>query len=301
MEAVTVVVLAAAAAGGWLLVTSMPGLRGSGLRARVQPFLNGLGGKPSRLLVRPSKVRSRWIATQLARWGLVGSERLCRRLDGAGRDADEVAYRVEQGIWAGVACCSVLFVGVAGLVLGSAGPSLTLLVAVAIAGAGGALGRDRYLSYEIQRRQEALREQLPTAIDHMTLALLAGGSIPTAFALIAKEAPPVVAAEFARVDAEIRGGATVVEALESFRARISDPAVARFVDALCAAVERGASVAETLRVQADDVREARRRYLLELGGRREILMLIPVVFFIMPVVVLFALYPGLVSLDLLVP
>lgn len=301
MAAVTLLVLAAAAAGCWLLVTSVPGLRGSGLRARVQPFLHGLGGRPSRLLVKPSKVRSRWVAIWLARWGLVGSERLCRRLDAAGREADEIAYRVEQGIWAGVACCSILLVSVAGLLFGAAGPSLSLVVAAVIAGAGGALGRDRYLSHEVERRQEALREQLPTAIDHMTLALLAGGSIPTAFALIAKEAPPVVAAEFARVDADIRGGGTVIDALESFRARISDPAVTRFVDALCSAVERGASVSETLRAQADDVRDARRRYLLELGGRREILMLIPVVFFIMPVVVLFALYPGLVSLDLLVP
>jgi len=56
-----------------------------------------------------------------------------------------------------------------------------------------------------------------------------------------------------------------------------------------------------LRAQADDGREARRRLLLEMGGRREVLMLVPVVFLIMPVVVLFALLPGLVSLELLVP
>ncbi len=41
--------------------------------------------------------------------------------------------------------------------------------------------------------------------------------------------------------------------------------------------------------------------LLEMGGRREVLMLVPVVFLIMPVVVVFALLPGLVSLELLVP
>lgn len=33
----------------------------------------------------------------------------------------------------------------------------------------------------------------------------------------------------------------------------------------------------------------------------ELFMLVPIVFLVMPVVVLFALYPGLVSLDLLVP
>jgi tight adherence protein C len=56
-----------------------------------------------------------------------------------------------------------------------------------------------------------------------------------------------------------------------------------------------------LRAQADDVRESRRRELIELGGKREVLMLVPVVFLIMPVVVMYALLPGLVSLNLIVP
>jgi len=37
---------------------------------------------------------------------------------------------------------------------------------------------------------------------------------------------------------------------------------------------------------------------MEDGGRREIAMLFPVVFLILPVTVLFALYPGLISLGI---
>jgi tight adherence protein C len=37
--------------------------------------------------------------------------------------------------------------------------------------------------------------------------------------------------------------------------------------------------------------------LIEAGGRREVLMLVPVVFLELPVVILFALYPGLFSLS----
>jgi tight adherence protein C len=77
--------------------------------------------------------------------------------------------------------------------------------------------------------------------------------------------------------------------------------MARFVDAVCTGIERGAPLSDVLRAQADDARDARRRQLLELGGQKEVWMLVPVVFLIMPVVVLFALYPGLVSLNLLVP
>ena len=61
------------------------------------------------------------------------------------------------------------------------------------------------------------------------------------------------------------------------------------------AVERGTPLADVLRAQAVDVREAGKRALLEAGGRKEIAMMVPVVFLVLPVTVLFALFPGLLS------
>ena len=57
-----------------------------------------------------------------------------------------------------------------------------------------------------------------------------------------------------------------------------------------------ADLAEVLRAQAADVREAGKRRLLEAGGRKEIAMMVPVVFLVLPVTVLFALFPGLISI-----
>ncbi len=51
-----------------------------------------------------------------------------------------------------------------------------------------------------------------------------------------------------------------------------------------------------LRAQARDVREAGRRALLEAGGRKEILMMVPVVFLVLPVTVVFAVFPSLATL-----
>lgn len=53
-----------------------------------------------------------------------------------------------------------------------------------------------------------------------------------------------------------------------------------------------------LRAQAVDARDAGRRQLLEAGGRKEIAMMVPVVFLILPVTVVFAFYPGIVGLSL---
>ena len=50
-----------------------------------------------------------------------------------------------------------------------------------------------------------------------------------------------------------------------------------------------------------DAREAGRRALIESGARREVLMMVPVVFLILPVTVLFAFWPGVVGLHLVTP
>jgi len=71
------------------------------------------------------------------------------------------------------------------------------------------------------------------------------------------------------------------------------------VDALVVALERGTPLADVLRSQADDIRGARRRTLLELAGRKDVLMLVPVVFLILPTVVLIALFPAAQALRLL--
>ena len=60
--------------------------------------------------------------------------------------------------------------------------------------------------------------------------------------------------------------------------RTSLPQLARFVDAVAIAVERGTPLAEVLRAQAVDVREAGKRALIEAGGRKEIAMMVPATF-----------------------
>ena len=62
---------------------------------------------------------------------------------------------------------------------------------------------------------------------------------------------------------------------------------------LVVAVERGTPLAEVLRAQAQDVREEGRRLIMEAGGKKEIVMMVPVVFGVLPVTILFAMFPGL--------
>jgi tight adherence protein C len=79
------------------------------------------------------------------------------------------------------------------------------------------------------------------------------------------------------------------------------PLVARFAQGIAVAVERGTPLADVLHAQAADVREAGRRELIEVAARREVAMMVPVVFLVLPVTVLFAFWPGVVGLSLTAP
>lgn len=290
------------AIGLLMFLSGMPWMRSGQLTQRVVPYLSGLDGKPSNLLARPTSspkaALGRWLEHQLqGRWG---ESRLEELLAGAGMDVSPQGFRVEQLTW-GVAAMVLVWLLAAAGHLSSLRVNAAVLPALSlVALATGFLGREWLLGRRASARREALVEELPVAIDCVTLAIMAGESVPAAFERTGRILGDGLGSELRRVVADIRAGASAVEALEALALRVPVTGITRFVDALCTGIEKGAPLADVLRAQAEDGREARRRSLLEMGGRKEVLMLIPVVFLIMPVVVVFSLFPGLVSLNLFV-
>ena len=80
---------------------------------------------------------------------------------------------------------------------------------------------------------------------------------------------------------------------KEFAERTRVPALSRFVEGIAVAIEHGTPLADVLRAQAQDVRDNAKRELMETAGKKEIAMLAPVVFFILPLTVIFAVFPGL--------
>ncbi len=93
-----------------------------------------------------------------------------------------------------------------------------------------------------------------------------------------------------------RGGAPLTEALADRARIVGDASFQRFVDAVAAAQERGIPLADSLRSLAFDLREQDKRDLIELAGRKQVSMLVPVITLILPVAILFAFYPGVVAI-----
>lgn len=287
MSAVGALLGALAAVGVWLAVGGSPPARRVTLDQRLAPYLPPRPDAGPTPAVRAARAVDRVVG---------GRSSVRRRLGALGDPRTVEDVRVEQVVWgaAGVGAGAVL----AALLAAATGRLSVLAVAVLAAGGGltGVLGRDHALSRQVRRRREAVLAELPTVAELLALAVTAGEGPAGALDRVCRLVRGELARDLADVLGRVRAGEPLERALGGLRDRTGVPALARFVDGIVVALDRGTPLADVLRAQAADVRAAGRRALLESGGRREIAMLLPVVFGILPVTVVFALFPGLVSI-----
>jgi tight adherence protein C len=165
----------------------------------------------------------------------------------------------------------------------------------------GVLARDNHLSSQAKQRERRILAEFPTVAELLALAVAAGESPVAALDRVVRRSGGALSADLARVLADVRTGEPVGVAFDRMAARTGLPLVSRFAQGIAVAVERGTPLADVLHAQAADVREAGRRELIEVAARREVLMMVPVVFLVLPVTVVFAFWPGLVGLSLVAP
>jgi len=306
---VTGVLLGLLAAAGLLLAVSRtPVLRRPDLDARLAPYLRD-APRPSRLLagsetLTPFPTLERLLRPVLGdlmkgveRW-VGGAGGVRRRLDQLGTDLTLEQFRAEQVIWGGFGLAAALGLVFLSLAAGSGTNPVLLLLAAGIFTIGGVLARDRYLTKQVAQREERMLAEFPTIAELLALAITAGEGPVGALERVTRISSGELTRELSRALGEARAGASLVQALEGIARRTSLAPLARFVDGVAVAVERGTPLAEVMRAQAVDVREAGKRQLLESAGRREIGMMVPVVFLVLPVTVVFALFPGFYGLQL---
>jgi tight adherence protein C len=226
-----------------------------------------------------------------------GSTSITRRLERANLDLTLADFRLQQVVWgltafAGAAVLAVL------AALRTPGRAVPLLVLCAVAFVLGLLLRENRLTAQVRTHERAVLAELPALSELMALAVAAGEGPVAALERVVARSRGALAGELGRVLAEVRSGVPVARALDDYSRRTGLPAVARFANGLAVALERGTPLADVLHAQAGDVREAQRRELIESGARREVFMMVPVVFLVLPTTVVFAFWPGVVGLRL---
>lgn len=230
-----------------------------------------------------------------------GGPSVQRRLLQAGGTLDLQGFRMQQVLWAAGFFGAALMLSLTMVAAGSARSPGLLLVFTAGMAVAGVLARDQALSREIRRREARIVSELPTVADLLAVSVAAGESPSAALERTARVTRGELGHELDLVLNDVRSGAGLVASLDAMSRRVCVPAVTRFVDGIAVAVERGTPLADVMRAQAADAREVRKRTLMEIGGRKEILMLVPVVFLVLPITVLFALFPGLAHFDVIAP
>jgi tight adherence protein C len=290
-----------------LVLTRALALRRADLAVRVLPFVRDLpslghplpepsGVGPFRAVFGPVLESAAGVVERV----LGGSTSVRRRIERARLPLTVHDFRVEQVLWglAGLAAFAVPAVAVS---LRSPERTLPLLVLCLVAFAAGVLLRENRLTAQVTSYERAVMAEFPALAELLALAVGAGEGPVAAIDRVASRSHGAMSAELRAVLAEVRTGSGLAPALDRLAARTGLPAVARFAEAMAVAVDRGTPLTGVLHAQAADAREAGRRALIESGARREVLMMVPVVFLILPVTVLFAFWPGVVGLHLVTP
>lgn len=274
------------------------------LSSRVAPYLSAPRGE-STLLTSPTPFPQlesllRPILGDLSRFfGKLGSstQSVTQRLARSGSTRSVESFRVEQVIWATIALGVSFFLSI---VLATTRNSHPIVLIIFIIGATltGVLARDYLLTRQLQQRESALAAEFPTVAELLALAVSAGETPLAALERVTISTSGTLSEELSTALADVRSGISLPEALSTMAARTGVPTISRFTDGVATAIERGTPLAQVLRSQAEDARDASHQQLLEIGGKKEIYMMIPVVFLLLPVTVLFALFPGLNMLSM---
>jgi tight adherence protein C len=157
---------------------------------------------------------------------------------------------------------------------------------------------ERNLTKRVLNRKKEIESEFPAIVEMLTLAVGAGESPASALKRITQRAHGHLSREFSRVVREVEAGAPFASSLDEMSKKLNSDALRRFVDSLIISISRGTPLVETLTHSANESRNQERVRLLTAAGKSEISMMIPVVFLILPISILFALFPSLTNLNL---
>lgn len=293
--------------GLWLLVSLAPRLGRPRLAARLAPYLVDVSAEARAMTTArrsdPLPVMGAVLAP-LAEQGqrmlaatLGGDQVIRTRLRQSGSAVTLAGHRTRQLLGALLGAALGLAVALAAAQNG-APLVVTAVAAVAAGGIGGIAATDALLARAARRRSARIAEEFPTVVEFLALSVAAGESILEALRRVARTGSGELAGELDRVVQRAAAGQPLAAALAELRDDLALPAVGRLIDQVLAALDRGTPLAEVLRAHALDARDESKRRLIEAAGTREVTMLVPLVFLILPVTVLFAVWPGLMVLQL---
>jgi tight adherence protein C len=146
-------------------------------------------------------------------------------------------------------------------------------------------------------RARAALFELPEVLDLLVVCLRAGGGVYQALQTVVPRASGELAKELSKILLAVKYGSSLSNEIRKLPHSLPHPQFAELSNKVVLSLERGTSLAKMLEDQAQSVRSEIKNQLLVQAGKNETRMLVPLVFLILPVTVLFAIYPSLKLLN----
>lgn len=150
----------------------------------------------------------------------------------------------------------------------------------------------------VKRYRRKLQEALPDTVDLLGIVLGTGLALDQAMMRVSEEMQyiyPELANEFATVVMQVRAGQERTVAFNQFVKRTGIEDIKSLAAMIVQSEKFGTSLAQALKVYAESLRMRRRLRAEAAVGKAGIKMLFPIVLFILPVLFVITLVPGLLS------
>lgn len=181
----------------------------------------------------------------------------------------------------------------------AAGRTLNALFVLLAAAAAGFYAPNLVLARLERRRQRAVTEGLPDAVDLMTVCVEAGLGLDAAVLRVTEELgskSPELKSELDLVLLELRAGAGRENALRNLALRTGIEDIDTLTTMLIQADRFGTSIGDSLRVYTDTMRTKRRMKAEEQAAKVALKLLFPLVFFIFPTLVVVLVGPAAIQI-----
>ena len=306
-----VAVISAVGLGCGLWALLIPSPRSSAVEApasSLERIAHGLRdvSQEARRVLNPTHTDPASIALEVLSPTFVNLSAWFHRVSG-GQDGD----LVDQAGWAGrhgdyqfarflSALGGVLGAAVLSLAFAVVGGQFSPLVMIVLAGLAPVLGVglfDRWVRRRARLTRERLSEEFPTIVELLALALSAGESLFGALRRISQRGNGELASRWSAVVRRVELGEPLGPTLTQSAKAMGVEEIEALVDHLVHALDRGAPVAEVVRAHSSDSRLRRLRAVVDKAGKAEVMMLVPLVMLILPITVIFAVWPSLQALQ----
>lgn len=203
---------------------------------------------------------------------------------------------LDANAWAVIKLLSITVAAVLWFLIQAGSDAQTKLISLVLLGILGFFGPDVWISRRIEERRSSMQKTLPDVLDLLVISVEAGLGFDSALARVVATVPGPLSEEFFRMLQETRVGVSRRDAMRHLNERTDVEELRSFLLAMMQAEAFGVSIAQVLRVQAEEMRVKRRQRAQEKAFAAPVKLVFPLVFCIFPALFIVLLGPAAIQI-----